>query len=323
MLNSIKTNGLSGMKKKIILALAASLAYADAAPDLVTIQKIAQNASQVMNTLNNASLGLYSVISHSEIQYGHGRLAFNGSLFGFDTTISNDLTTYNILQQHQNTPIDHLNYNYKISYYTSKLQSPVGKYLPQTNIAIKGIDADIGVGWNIVDISDDEYISIGLDVGVSVPNIDTSQASNSTYSSPDNNASSPFSIGNIKLTTYKIGPQIRFSKILMPMFAIYGSAVYAKEYATISAQKLHTKVNASGTFHEEELGIRFHPIDYKYKVTSWFTIHPNLYFSAGIRYSQWQLKNVNLNISNYGVNVLNHDLTLSSYVTFVGMGYSF
>jgi hypothetical protein len=107
------------------------------------------------------------------------------------------------------------------------------------------------------------------------------------------------------------------------MFAIYGSAVYAKEYATIKAKKLDSKIQARGTFHEEELGIRFYPIDYKYKITSWFTIRPNLFFSAGIRYSQWDLQNVNLDVLGYELTVLNHDITLNSSVTFVGMGYSF
>ena len=303
------------MIKKLILPLFATLIYADAAPDLVTIEKIVENSSKVIDTLNNASLGLYSVISHSEIQYGHGRLTLSGSVFGMDNTVANNLTTYTLLAQHQNTPIQHLNYNYKINYYTSKIKSPAGEYLPETNFSIKGIDADLGIGWNIVDISEDDYISIGLDVGLSLPDID----SNPT----DNNQTSPLDIGRIKLTTYKIGPQIRFGKSLMPMFALYGSAVYAREYATLTAKKLDTEIHVRGIFHEEELGIRFHPIDYKYKVTSWFTIHPNLYFSAGVRYSQWELKNVHLDLSGTGVTLVDDKLTLSSSVTFVGMGYSF
>jgi hypothetical protein len=311
------------MKYKLLILLLSASLYADAAPDLVTLEKIAQNSSQVIDTLNNASLGLYSVVSHSEIEYGRGTLSLEGSLFGSDKKISDNVTTYTIKTEHQNTPIKHLNYNYKISYYTAKVFQQEYLSIPAMNHDIKGIDADFGLGWNIVDISKDDYISLGVDVGISLPNIDTSQVNTTSSQIIDTNNSISISNNSTHFTTYKIGAQVRFSKSIIPMLSVYGSAVYASQFASITNKSIDLNIHTSGIFHEEEIGLRLRPIDYKYQITSWFAIHPNLYFTAGIRYSQWIFKDVAINISNTNAPLPKQDFTLSSSTTYVGMGYSF
>ncbi|WP_297441505.1 hypothetical protein [Sulfurimonas sp.] len=89
------------------------------------------------------------------------------------------------------------------------------------------------------------------------------------------------------------------------MLFLYGSAIYAKQYASVKNKIMDMFTN--GIFHEEEIGLRFYPLEHTYHLTSWFWITPNLYFTTGIRYSEWIAK----------------DITLNSNSSYLGIGYSF
>ncbi|WP_297441506.1 hypothetical protein [Sulfurimonas sp.] len=145
------------MKAHITLLLLSSLLSAQTATDLVTFEKFLDNSNEVTAILNDTTMGLYNAVSHSEIEYGEGTFAMEGSLLGLDKKDSTDITSYTLKSEHQNLPIKQLNYNYKINYYTSG-----------DNDKLQGIDADFGMGYNLVNISKDEYISLGIDLGVSL-----------------------------------------------------------------------------------------------------------------------------------------------------------
>lgn len=327
------------MKILLLPVLAINLAYADTI-DIADVSQVLTDVSGYSNALNAATLGAFGVMSHGEIEVGKGSMSLEGGFLGLSGKISDDVTTYTLKSEHQNTPIKRLNYNYKISWYDSKsinqaastyngYVSDINGYtgdalgIPSMDYTIRGLDADIGLGWNIIDHGEHDYFSIGVDVGVSTPWIEGTQSSSSSSSAPSNEVATLIGSGETKIISYKVGPQMRVSKSLTQNLSLYGSAVYAYQYASIKNSSIGLKASVNGSFTESEVGLRFQPLEKKYPITSWFSISPQLYFTTGIRYSQWSLGNVAINLFDQNIPMTKGDFKITASTTYLGLGYSF
>jgi len=80
------------------------------------------------------------------------------------------------------------------------------------------------------------------------------------------------------------------------------------------------KVN--GIFQEYDFGIRFQPVSYDKKI-GWFTLSPRLYTTLGHRYTDWKLKDINIDVTGLGVNFAKTDFAMNSSISYFGLGYSF
>jgi hypothetical protein len=293
----------------------------------------------VITTANGLTGGLFSIMNHGEVEYGRGSIALTASMIGLNGTISDDVTTYTIKNEHHPSPIKHINYNYKISWYDSQqINQAITTYdgyvsdfngytgdalsIPQIAYKIKGLDADIGIGYDIIDIGSKDYFSIGPDIGLSFPSIESTLAS-SDSSSQSGDASSLFNASNTKITTYKVGLQMRVSKSLTSYLSIYASSVYAYQMARLENNEINLDIYTDGVFNENEIGIRLQAIERKYILTSWFSLSPQLFFTAGVRYSSWELNDVAINLFDYDLALPKNTFKVESTTMYAGIGYSF
>jgi hypothetical protein len=265
-------------------------------------------------------------MTHGEIEIGKGTMSLEGGFLGLNGKISDNVTTYTLKNEHQNTPIEHLNYNYKISWFDSnKINQALSTYnaldIPAMDYRIWGLDGDIGLGWNLIDHGSHDYFSLGLDVGMSVPLIEATKASNSSNYSGLNSTAKLYGAGDTKIWTYKVGPQMRASKSLTSTLSLYGSAIYAYQYASVKNSSIGLNSSVDGAFIESELGLRFQPLEKKFPITSWFSLSPQLYFTTGARYDQWVLHNIAVNL--FDQKLPKSDMKISSSTAYIGIGYSF
>lgn len=328
------------MRKLLFPCLLVNLAYADTTLDITQVGNVIGSATEVSNTLNVATLGVFGIMTHGEIETGRGTMSMEGGFLGLNGKISDNVTTYTLKTEHQNTLIKHLNYSYKISWYDSnKINQALSTYnqtvtdingntynaldIPSMDYRIRGLDADVGLGWNLIDLGSHDYFSLGLDVGLSTPWIEAAKASGSSNSGGSNALAALYATSNTKIWTYKVGPQIKVSKTLTPTLSLYGSAIYAYQYASIKNSSISLNSTVDGTFAESELGLRYQPLEKKYALTSWFSISPQLYFTTGVRYSKWALHDVAINLFDQNIPLPKSDLTVRSSNVYVGLGYSF
>ena len=152
------------------------------------------------------------VLLSSELLYGYGSASIK------DTHTSKkesyNILAYTLINEHENLPTKHLNYNYETTLYHSK--------------SAKKYDAfrvDAGLGYNIIEVSKEEYISLGVVAGYSSLNAvgtDTQQ----------------------KRQFYKLGVRISFAKALFkPFIYAYGNTNYSQ-------------TNRDETFNEAKIGMR-------------------------------------------------------------------
>lgn len=326
--------------KKYLVSLVLSLnLYAEIAPDTTTIVKITDTIGQGINTINVATGGVFAFLTHGEIEYGMGSMELQGGFFGLNGTISDKVTTYTIKNEHANLFNSNLNINYKVSWYDSgKVDQGVASYngfanstntvtqgaftLPAINYKVQGLDADIGVGWDIVHAGKHDYLSIGPDIGISSPVLESTSSSSSNSGTTSGQLLS-FISSNTNMWTYKIGGQIRASKSLNQYLYLYASSIYAYQTARVENKAIGLNVQLDGRFNENEIGIRLQPLEYKYNVTSWFSIDPQLYFTAGWRYSQWTLDKMSVDLFNTGIPLHPSKFQMTSSASYVGIGYSF
>lgn len=328
------------MKKFLLPCLLMTLTYADSTLDITKIGNVISTATEYSNTLNKLTLGAFGIMTHGEIETGNGTMSMEGGFLGLHGKISDDVMIYTMKTEHQNTFIKHLNYSYKISWYDSKkINQTLSTYnqtvtdingntynaldIPSMDYRIRGLDADVGLGWNIIDLGPHDYFSFGADIGISTPWIESIQSSSSSNSGSSNPLAILYGTGNTKIWTYKVGPQMKVSKSLTSYLSLYGSAIYAYQYASLKNSSIGLRSFVDGTFTESELGLRYQPLEKKYRVTSWFSLSPQLYFTTGVRYSKWTLHDVAINLFDQNIPLPKSELKVKSSATYLGIGYSF
>jgi len=149
----------------------------------------------------------------SELLYGYG----SASIKDAGTTEENyTITTYTLLNEHQNLSQKPLNYNYEATLSSSNTATQYDTF-----------DFEAGVGYNIIDISAQEYISMGVTGGYSTLN--------AAYHNRDK-----------KKDFYKLGVRISFAKALFKRYIYaYGTTNYLKTQRddTLSAAKIGLRLH--------------------------------------------------------------------------------
>jgi hypothetical protein len=189
---------------------------------------------------------------NTEIQYAYGKSDL--TLSEEKQTISYDVTAYTLVNEHQETSQQRLNYYYETALYRSK-----------TDKKYDAFAFDFGVGYDIVAISKEEYISLSLLTGLYTLNAAVLQTVEG-------------------MGFYKLGVRISFAKQLLdsPLFA-YGSSNYSMHYT-------HRGIyDGDGIFNEAKIGVKFKAKHYT-----------RFIFSAGVRYTLISSKDTKLSSSlNY------------------------
>lgn len=266
----------------------------------------------------------------SDMQFGKGNFQIKGGFFGLDQELKLDITTYSLVEQHKNIFSSKWYYNYNFTWYDSKqatqAQKSVNSFaltynLPSIDYRIQGLDVNLGIGRDILHKDENNYLGMGLLVGLSTPWIDSKKSS----SNNDNTTSTIFKTmkqSKTKIFTYKIGPAIAGRYSLNKYFSVYGSGTIAYQKGTFKNSYANSDLNVNGIFQEYDAGLRFQPFAKDYKL-GWLTISPRLYATMGYRYSSWKLNDVNVDIMGTNLNFNVADFEMKSSVGYFGLGYSF
>lgn len=149
----------------------------------------------------------------SELLYGYGSASIKDA---GKTKQNYKIATYTLLNEHQNLSQKHLNYNYEATLGSSK-----------TAVQHDTFNFETGVGYNIVELSEQEYISIGVLGGYGMLN--------AAYEGVQK-----------KEDFFQLGIHISFAKALLaPYIYAYGSTNYSKTQRddTLSAAKIGLRLH--------------------------------------------------------------------------------
>jgi len=282
-----------------------------------------------------AMLGILPIsLLAGEVQVGSGNFEMSGGFMGLDSTVSADVTTYSMVEQHKNLFSTGFFYKYNLTWYdANKLtqgQDTFNSYSGLINTPIvspsidyrpQGLDVNLVLGKDVVHKDESDFIGLGVMVGVSLPWIDSEKSSSNNDSSSDD-IMDAMKKSKTDILTYKIGPNIVASKSLGQYFSLYASATYAYQTGKIKNKYLDSDLDVNGIFQEYDAGLKFQPLSYDYKI-GWITISPRLYATVGYRYSAWKLDDVKLNVTGVNINFAKTDFKMNASVTYFGLGYSF
>lgn len=300
------------------------------------------------------------VSTASEIEYGMGTFSMKGGFLGLTGTIETDLSSYSFVERHSNLPSSHLFYAYDFTWYDSEvlkqaqhtynnitstandftsrlLPNTLSSYakIPSMEYRIKGLDANLRVGYDLLHENQDNFLGLALLVGLSMPWIDSSTGDDTAPSFDfirDNagtllNTADYFKASKTALMSYKIGPSVTFQKSLNDKISLYGTGSFSYQTGQIKNDHVDSKFRVNGTFQEYNMGLYFTPFTEEYQ-WGWLTLSPRIYGTVGYKYSKWDVDEVVINISGAELSSeildpLGMKFGMESSISYVGIGYSF
>ena len=290
---------------------------------------------------NIIKIGLAVLLGNSlyagEIQYGHGTFEMSGGFIGLTQDITADISTYSMIEQHQNIASSTWYYKYNFTWYDSdemmQVQDTINSYVnnfsqnsgiktvPSIDYRLQGLDLNIVLGKDLFHKDKNNYFGVGILLGLSIPWID-SKKSDSNDDTTSDNIMNAMKDSKTKMLTYKIGPSITARKSLNRYFTVYGSATYAYQTGSFKNDYAKTDLNVDGIFQEYDFGIRFQPVSVDYEF-GWLTISPKLYATLGYRYTSWDLNDITMDVTGTNANFNQTDFNMNSSIAYIGVGYSF
>ena len=269
-----------------------------------------------------------------EFQIGKGTINISGGFVGLDKTISTDITTYAITQQHKNLFSTTWFYAYDFTWYDSKSMTegqntfnrysgltPVSTVSPAIDYRPQGLDLSIALGKDLIHKDERNFMGLALMLGLSTPWINSSKSS-SNNDSTSNSLMNAMKKSKTKILTYKIGPSIAFRKSIGQYFSLYGDATYAYQTGSIKNSYAQSDFTVNGIFQKYDIGIRFDFLSYNKKI-AFITFSPRLYATLGYKYTSWKLNNINLDVSGANFNFTKSDFKMNTSIGYFGIGYSF
>lgn len=280
-----------------------------------------------------------SSVYGGEIQTGKGTFEITGGFVGLTKTIQTDIQTYSIVEQH--APFfgsESWFYKYNFTWYDSEemvqaqesINTTASSYFsnppatmktPSIDYRLQGLDINLGVGKDLIHKSENDYLGVAFITGLSVPWIDSKKDSNNDNLTSNDNMD-VMKDSKTKIYTYKAGLGLTGRLSLNDYFSLYGSGTYALQNGTMKNDYAKANVSVDGIFQEYDFGIRFQPVSYDKKM-GWFTLSPRLYTTLGYRYTDWNLKDISIDITGLGVNFAKTNFNMNSSITYFGLGYSF
>ena len=306
-------------------------------------------------TLSLIALTLLS--SSAEFQYGTGTFNMKGGFLGLTGSIGTDIDTFTLADHHSNIVGSDIFYSYDITWMDSQtLKQAQHTYnnmastangfipiasntleIPSMEYRVKGLDANIRLGYDVLHKGEGDFLGLGVLVGLSMPWIDSSSSA-----TPSNDAirfllenqdsaltaADLFKKSKTKVMTYKIGPSVNFQKTLVSdKLSVYGMASLAYQTAYIENDYVNSTFTVNGSFQEVNLGLYYTPFTENYE-WGWLTLSPRIYATLGYKYSKWDVDEMLINISGAKMSSkildpLGMKFGFDSSVGYIGVGYSF
>jgi len=301
-----------------------------------------------MKKVTLSLLLLATLSTASEIEYGKGTFKLTGGFLGLSQSINEDVTTYSLVERHANIPASNISYGYDFSWYDSKtlkqaesilnlgispLNNPLipannNLQVPAMDYRVKGLDANIQLGYDVIHQDADNFLSIGTLVGVSIPWIDALMSDSNNNSNNNNTQTNTFPDTKTSFMTYKVGPAINFKKSLVSnKISLYGSATYAYQTGNIKNDYADTEYSVDGSYQEYNMGLYFTPFTETFK-WGWLSLSPRIYATLGYKYSKWDVGDMTIDtsgtqLSSTVLDPFNSKFKMESSTTYAGIGYKF
>jgi len=279
------------------------------------------------------SLNIFSLYA-GELQIGKGTFNMSGGFAGLNKTISTDITTYALTQQHKNLFSTTWYYAYNLAWYNSttltQAQNTFNHYAnsvstpitsPAINYKLQGLDVNIALGKDLIHKDARNFMGIALTVGLSTPWI-SSNKSSSNNNSTSSTLMNAMKDSKTKIWTYKIGPSIAFRKSVGDYFSVYGDATYAYQTGTLKNSYAKSNFTVNGIFQQYDVGVRLDFLSYNKKF-GFFTFSPRLYATLGYKYTSWTLNNIDLDVSGANLNFAKSNFNMNASTGYFGIGYTF
>jgi len=284
-------------------------------------------------------LSLSTLLTATEFQYGDGTFSMKGGFVGLTDTIDTDINSYTLTDRHSN--IGNFFYGYDFTWYDSDtlrqnqdsyngISSDLnnlfqnGSSLPTLEHRFKGLDANLRVGYDILHKNQDNFLGLGLLLGISIPTIDSASSDSDSDSS---DVMGLIEDSETEISTYKIGATINFQKAFTKQLSIYGIGSYAYQTGNIKNDYADSDYSVDGTFQEYNLGLYFSPFTEKYQ-WGWLTLSPRIYATLGYKYVKWDVDDVAINLTGQEMSSEVLDpfatkFTMDTSIGYFGLGYSF
>lgn len=281
--------------------------------------------------IKTALLGLITTSLYGgEIQIGHGTFEMSGGFIGLNQKVETDITTYSMMQQHKNIGSSTWFYKYNLTWYDSdtmvQAQENINNNIiplttPTIDYRLQGLDLNLVLGKDFFHKDENNYLGAGIMIGASIPWIDSNKDDNNNdLASSD--IMDLMQDSKTEMLTYKVGPTLTVRKSLNRFFSIYGSGTYAYQTGTFKNDYANADLSINGIFQEYDFGIRFQPVSYDYEF-GWIIISPRLYATVGYRYTSWDLKDINIDVTGANTTFTQTDFNMNSSITYIGVGYAF
>jgi hypothetical protein len=306
-----------------------------------------------MKKITWSLIALTMLSSASEFQYGSGTFNMNGGFTkqGMSKTVGTDIDTFSIVNRHNNIAGTDAFYSYDFTWMDSKTlkqaqqnyNSVVGRVnniipsdtweIPSMDYRVKGLDINIKAGYDVIHENEDNFLGLGILVGMSVPWIDSSSSAVPDDAALDfllDNQDAALNLYDLfektqtTLMTYKIGPTINFQKSLNKNISIYGTGSIAYQTGYIENDYINSKFSVNGSYQEYSAGLYFTPFTETYQ-WGWLSLSPRVYATLGYKYSKWDVDDITIDIFDKSktFDPLIMDFGMDSSVGYFGIGYSF
>jgi len=220
-------------------------------------------------------LGVSNLLLASEFQYGSGTFGMEGGFLGLTGRIDTDVTTYSMVTRHANVLGDFF-YAYDLNWYDSKtltqaqhdynnfvnngnnmmgMNNDAIASVPSMDYMLEGLDANVRLGYDVLHKDEDNYLGVGVLVGISLPWIESSKNSSSSNDNGSNDNASNTLLGafidtKTSIQTYKVGVTVNFQKTLIDnKLSLYGVGSYAMQTGKIENDYLISAVTIVSMEH--------------------------------------------------------------------------
>jgi len=257
----------------------------------------------------------------TNIEYGKGNFEVTAGFKDYKTTLSNDISTYSLVEHHKNLLSSNWFYKYNFTWYSSKTltqaQDSATSNLPagfsSFDYKLKGLDLNAVIGRDLYHKDENNFIGVGILIGISTPIIEGLD-NNDSDSSNDNSKT--------EILSYKIGPSIYVSWNQNKYLMFYGSATYAFQTLRVKNSYLQLDTQVNGIFEEYDFGLKVQPFAEDYQ-TKYMTFSPRFYGTLGFRYTKWDLNDMSINFAGNGQSSDQVSFTTTASIAYFGIGYDF
>lgn len=251
-----------------------------------------------------ASLFLLVVSSWAiEYKYGAGEMSVNGGFMGYSNSYSSDMNAHIFSTSHNKLGNGSLFYSADVTFFSSdNVKVPSFSLFSESTQNFQGFDINGAIGFDLFDEEiDNDFVSVGLSLGVSFPYLDIEDTREVRY------PSTTYFDSELSFSTFKYGPIVMVSKELYDDFILVGSFNYFIHVGEVDFGG--TTSAANGYMSRLDLGWKYF-------------IKDDLALCFGLSEHNWNMEEIEVD-GNLSVSRMITDFSMDTSLKYIGFSYTF